>query len=133
MYSSKGFDYKYKKFVGYEICNKLIFTSGKSGRNTNTISKKGTPKSNMNMTPTSEILGFGFYPHKETCDILSENLVSHRLQAYLSINEGGVLRYINKVKSRHDIGLPTNCGYHHCGEKQVLILELCLFNLILHY
>ena len=46
---------------------------------------------------------------------------------------GGVLRYINKVKSRHGIELPTTCGYQNCGEKRVLMLELCLLDLIFHY
>ena len=29
------------------------------------------------------------------------------------------------MKSRNGIGHPTTCGYQHCGEKQVLMLELC--------
>ena len=79
------------------------------------------------------MLGFDCYPHKDTCDIFSENLVSHRLQAYSSINEGGVLSYINKVKSRHGIRIPAFCGYQNCGKKQVLMIELWLLNIILHY
>ena len=43
--------------------------------------------------------------------------VSQSLQEYSSINEGGVLRYINRAKSRHGIGLPTTCGYYNCGGK----------------
>ena len=31
--------------------------------------------------------------------------------------EGAVFIYTNKVKYRHDIGLPTACDYHNCGEK----------------
>ena len=62
-------------------------------------------------------MGFGCYPHKDTCDILSEALVSCILQSYSSKNEGVVLRYINKVKYRHGIGLPTTFGYQYCGEK----------------
>ena len=50
------------------------------------------------MASPSETLGFGCSPNKETCDILSGNLVSKIFQEYSSINEGGVLRYINKVK-----------------------------------
>ena len=70
------------------------------------------------MPSPSETLSFDCYPHKETCDILSKHLVSQRLQGYSSINEGGVLRYINKVKSRHDIGIPTTCGYQNCAENR---------------
>ena len=69
-------------------------------------------KSNMNMTSPSVMLVFGCYPHRENCDILSEHLVSHRLQSYLSIKQGGLFMYINNVKSRHVIRLPTTCGYH---------------------
>ena len=58
----------------------------------------------------SATLSFYCYLYKNTCDILSENLVSHIFQAYSSINEGDVLRYTNKVKSRHGIGLSTNFG-----------------------
>ena len=85
------------------------------------------------MTSPSATLGFVCSPHKDTFDVLSENLVSQILQEYSSINEGRVLRYINKVKSRHSIGLQTKCGYQYCGEKQVLMLDLCLLNIILHY
>ena len=69
------------------------------------------------MTSTSATLGFGCSPRNDTCDILSENLVLHRLLAYSSIDEGDVLRYINKVKSKHGIEIPRTCGYQHCGEK----------------
>ena len=48
-------------------------------------------------------------------------------------NEGGVLSYINKVKSRHGIELPKTCGFHNYSVKQVLMLDLCLINLIFHY
>ena len=75
--------------VGYETCEKLIWTPGKGCRNKNEISKLGIPKINMNMTYPLSTLGFGCYPQKETCNILSENLVSRILQSYSSINEGG--------------------------------------------
>ena len=72
MYYSKGFKYNHLEFVGYKKCDKLIWTSGKVCRNTNTLIKQGLPKINMNMTSPLEMLGFGCYPHKDTCDILSE-------------------------------------------------------------
>ena len=28
-----------------------------------------------------------------------------------------VLDYINNIESIHGIGLPTTCGYQHCGKK----------------
>ena len=84
------------------------------------------------MKSPSATLGFSCSPNKYTCDILSEDLVSHRLKVYSSKNEVGVLRYINKVKSIHGIGLSTTCGYQSYGKKQVLMLELCFLNLILH-
>ena len=107
------------EFVGYETRDKLIRTSGKGCRNTNIISKQGIPKSNMNMKYPSATLCFCYSPHKEICDISSENLVSNRLQEYTSIYEGDVLRHINKVKSIHGIGPPTTCGHQHCGEKHI--------------
>ena len=67
------------------------------------------------MTSPSFLLGFGCSYHKDTCDILSEFFVSHILQEYLSLNEGDVLSYINKIKSRHILGLPTTFGYQNCG------------------
>ena len=66
------------EFVGYETRDKLIWTLGEGCRNTNTTSNQGIPKSNMNMTSPSSTFGFCFYPHKETCDIFPEDLVSHR-------------------------------------------------------
>ena len=44
MYSSKGFNSNYMDFVGYETCDRLIWTSGEGCINTNTISKQGIPK-----------------------------------------------------------------------------------------
>ena len=71
------------EFFGYEICEKLIWTSGEGVRNTNTTRKQGIPKINMNMTSPPLTLVFGCSSHIETSDILWEYLVSHRLQAYL--------------------------------------------------
>ena len=82
MYSYKSFNSNYMEFFGYETCDKLIWTSGKGCRNTNIIVKQGIPKINMNMTYPSETLGFSCYPHKDTYDIFSEILFSHRLQSY---------------------------------------------------
>ena len=44
IYSSTCFNYNYMEFVGYETCEKLIWTSGESCRNTNTTRKQGNPK-----------------------------------------------------------------------------------------
>ena len=48
MYSSKGLNYNYMEFVGYETCDKLIWTSGKGIRITN----KSTKKEFLKVTPT---------------------------------------------------------------------------------
>ena len=60
-------------FVGYETCEELILTSIEYWINKNTIIKQCIPKITMNMTYPSVTLGFGCSPHKNTCDILSEN------------------------------------------------------------
>ena len=70
-YSSNGFNSNYMYFVGYETREKLMWTSGKGFRNNNKISKQGIPKININMTYILATLGFGCFPHKYTCDILS--------------------------------------------------------------
>ena len=49
MYSHKGFNSIYMEFAGYETHDKLPLTSGQGCRNTNTISKQGIQKRNMNM------------------------------------------------------------------------------------
>ena len=77
-----GFNYNYMDFAGYETCEKLLCKPGEGFRNTNTIRKQGITKINMNMKSPSERLGFGCFPCKYTCDILSEYLVSRILQAY---------------------------------------------------
>ena len=69
------------------------------------------------MTSPSATLFFGCFPHKDTRDILSENFGSHIFRAYSTIKEDSVSRYINKIKLRHGIGLPTTCGYHHCEKE----------------
>ena len=43
-----------------------------------------------------------------------------------------MLSYINKIKSRYVIGLPTTCDYQHCAGKEVLMLESCLLSFIFH-
>ena len=37
------------------------------------------------------------------------------------------------MKYIHRIGLPPTCGYHNCCEKQVIMLDIYLLNLTLHY
>ena len=133
MHSSKGFNSNYMEFVGCKTYDKLRLKSGEGCRNKNTIIKQGIPRRNTSMDYTSATFYFDSSLHKYTYDIFSENLVSHRLQAHSSINEGVVLRYISKVKSRHVIRLPKTCGCQNCGETQVLMLELHLLNLILQY
>ena len=118
MCSYKCFNSNYMEFVGYETCDTLIWSSGEGYRNANIIIKQVIPKRNTSMDYTSATLDFGSSLHKYTYGIFSENLVSHRLQAHSSIKEGVVLRYINKVKSRHGIRLPKTCGYQNCGENR---------------
>ena len=50
MHSSRGFNFKFREFVGYETYEKLIWASSKGCINKNTISKQGIPIINMNMT-----------------------------------------------------------------------------------
>ena len=82
VYYSKGFNSNYMEFVGYETYDKLMWTSVKGYRKTNTISKQGFPNRNMNMTSPSGKSSLGSSAHKDTCDIMSESLVSQKLQAY---------------------------------------------------
>ena len=82
MYSSKCFNYNCMELFLYETCEKLLWTSFKSCRNTNTFRKQGIPNINMNKTYSSSTLGFGCSPHKDNYDILSESFVSHIFQAY---------------------------------------------------
>ena len=49
MYYSKGCNSNYMEVFGYESHDKLIWTSVKGCRNTNTISKQGISKRNMNI------------------------------------------------------------------------------------
>ena len=77
------------KFVGYKIWQRLMWTSGEGFKNTNKIIKQGITKININKTSPSSTLDFCWSPHTDTCDILSEYLVSHRLQECSSKNKGG--------------------------------------------
>ena len=88
MYYSKVFNSNYMQFVGYETCDNLIWKLGEGYINKTTIRKQEIPKSNMNNTSPPSTLGFGCYLHEDTCDVLSEDLVSHRLQAYSSKMSG---------------------------------------------
>ena len=100
--SSRYLIYNYMRFIGYETHEKLIGTSCEGFRIINTISKQGIQKSNINKTYTSSTLGFSCSTHKETCDILSEYLVSHILQTYSSRNKEGLLSYIEgEIKTWH--------------------------------
>ena len=60
-------------------------------------------------------MGLGCSPHKYTCYILSEDLVSSIFQAYSSKKEGIVLMYIKKVNYIHGIGLKTTYGHQQYG------------------
>ena len=71
MHYSKCFNYNYTEFFGYDTRDKSICTSSEGCRNTNTISKQGIPKINMNMASPSAMLVFGCSPHNDTSDFLS--------------------------------------------------------------
>ena len=70
IYSSKGFNYKYMEFFGYETCDKLIWTSGEGIININKISRQGIPNTHINKVHHSSTLVFGCYPHKDDCSFL---------------------------------------------------------------
>ena len=72
MYSSKCFNLNYIEIFGYETRDKLIWTSGKSLRNTDTTRAQGITRSNMNKTYPFSSLGFVCSPNKDTNDILSK-------------------------------------------------------------
>ena len=103
------------EFVGYDTCDNLIWTSGEVSRTKNKIIKQGSPKKCINKISPSSTFGFSCYPHRNTCDIFSKYLVSSRIQAFFKV--GIVLEYINRVKSRHGIWIPTTCVYQKCFEK----------------
>ena len=44
----KYFNYNYMEFVGYDTCDKLIWTSGEGIIITNRIRKQGIPKTHIN-------------------------------------------------------------------------------------
>ena len=75
MYYSKCYNSYYMEFVGYETCEKLIWTSIEGCMNTNTIRKQGIPRNNMNKKSPGSTLVLGCSPHKYTCDIFSEYLI----------------------------------------------------------
>ena len=60
----KIFEFQLYGVFSYETCDKLICTAGEG------ISKQGSPKTYIKKISTSSTLGFGCYPHKDTCDIL---------------------------------------------------------------
>ena len=68
------------QLVGYDTCDKLIWTSGEGITIINETTKQGIPKTHSNKVSLSSTLGFGCYPHKDTSDILSEDLVSYTFQ-----------------------------------------------------
>ena len=63
-------------FVGYDTCEELICTSCDRNRVTNKFIKQVIPKTHINKISPLSTLDFCCYPHKYTCDILSEELVS---------------------------------------------------------
>ena len=90
---------------------KLIFTRGKGGIITNKIIKQWSSKTYINKIYPLSTLGFGYSPHKATCDILSKHLVSSKFKDCFSKKYGIVLDYVNKVKYIQGIVLPTTSGY----------------------
>ena len=63
------------EFVGYEKCEKFIWTSGEGNIIKNKISKQEITKNHINKISPSSTLGFCCSPYKENCDILSELFV----------------------------------------------------------
>ena len=77
---------------------KLIGISGEVSIITNKISKQGNPKTYINKISPWSKLGFGRFGFINISIILFRKI-------------GIILRYIKKIKSIHDIGLPTTCQY----------------------
>ena len=84
IYSSNFSNFNYMEFVGYDTCDKLVWTSVEGCRITNTISKQVITEININKTSPSSTLGFGCSPYNDTCYILSEYLVLCIFQSYSS-------------------------------------------------
>ena len=84
------------------------------------------------MKSPSSTLVFGCYPDKYTCDIFRIFGFWHITRIFIK-NEGVILRYINKVKYIHDIGLPLIVVLSILLRKQVLMLGLCFLNITFQY
>ena len=72
-------------------------------------------------------------PHIRTLVISFHNIWFQEYFKYIHKKEGVILSYINQVKSIHGNLLPTTCGYHNCGKKTGLMLDLCFLNITLNY
>ena len=88
MYYSEGFNSNYMGLVGYETCDKLIWTSGEVFINKNTISKQLIPKSIINKISPSSTL-FLVFPHISTLVISCQNIWFHADYKHTNNNKGG--------------------------------------------
>ena len=70
------------EFVFYDTCDRLLWISGEGSRIKIKISKEVIPKTHTNKIYTPITLSFGCSPHKDNCDILSEDLFFSIFQVY---------------------------------------------------
>ena len=100
----------YMRFVGYQTCNRLIWTNGMDGSR-----HQGIPSSNNKQ----RCFGSINKPHLEKCDVVKKNdsekwfdkIKPTDVNKHHEIYKKYVIAKLQLIDKNFGIGLPTTCGY----------------------
>ena len=108
----------YMDVVGFETCDRIICTLG-----TTHCRHKFFDNDKIaivcGVVGTTPSLGFANAPHIDRCDKFNSMQVNEIIthDDELGPDEFRTIRmYCEKIWKYQGMGLPTTCGYHHCGE-----------------
>ena len=94
--------YNYSKFIGFDTCDKLIYTSGKP----------------------NGVFSFGNETHDDAKDFVDEDNKIGYIKELDTLDSGSdavneIKKYIKKmINHRNKLPMPTTCAYLHCWEDQ---------------
>ena len=113
----KNINDEYMSFVGYDTCTRAIWTQGISKRSDSKVDgdDRIIKKDNLKTSPHD---GIGFYnkPHIDINDIVPDDIY---LKWFNKLNiDASTQEYIETIKEKIGVGLPTTCGYNFSQPNQ---------------
>jgi hypothetical protein len=108
----------YMKFVGYETCDRTIWTQGMSVRNSLALTAHGMIKNKTRKVKAAPI-GFFNKPHYDKGDIVPESTYQDWFSVIKNHSKAHGYIKLREVEELVGIGLPTTCAYNFVGPAEI--------------